>query len=138
VKVKRKTTMSNKNEVLKACECGGEDLTLSNYEHAGISEINCNCCDLYLGGKFTEEELIAKWNEEPSQPSSQWQDIASAPRDVYILVYVWGEVEIGMHVTNKGWRSNKKCEDWGSRIEGNPTHWQPLPTPPSENEPKGE
>ena len=55
-----------------------------------------------------------------------WQDIATAPRDVNLLL-----ARAGTHLINRGWVDL----DGLSQIVGGqwePPHWQPLPAPPRE------
>jgi len=77
-----------------------------------------------------------------------WQPIESAPRDGTSIL-MWGidytEAEIGKCVdipitegdvdsTYKAFVWNDGATSWDSFCDMTPTHWQPLPEPPSETE----
>ena len=67
---------------------------------------------------------------------SEWKDISTAPRDgTWIMVY-WPTMSIGMFpftvFWDEGWEpASNYARDYG---EVYPTHWMPLPKPPTEKE----
>lgn len=73
-----------------------------------------------------------------------WQPIATAPQDALILLYrpsiryLWAQVDIGRWDENRGakrsrpfWRSMNGLLGITEMRDHSPTHWQPLPAPPS-------
>jgi hypothetical protein len=64
---------------------------------------------------------------------SQWQPIETAPKDgTEVLLYEKGSINIGCY----DWCEfeNGSFKHWTGLSDSleNPTHWQPLPTPPQE------
>ena len=67
---------------------------------------------------------------------TEWQPIATAPKDETVLIYIpndgWG---IGVEIAHSS--SDDPDGNWysslyqGGPIDVDPTHWQPLPDPPS-------
>lgn len=71
----------------------------------------------------------------------EWRDISTAPKDRRaMLLYLSGEGYHGPRPcnivtgiwTDSGWYCI--CDGYGGVVSGQPTHWQPLPAPPSEGE----
>lgn len=90
------------------------------------------------------EEVFAKaqaWREWPK--NIDWQSIESAPKDgepllLYIPNLVFSGVEIGFYDDygdGRFWRTGDSMIGWrlnGNQAwEGQPTHWMPLPNPPT-------
>ena len=69
-----------------------------------------------------------------SEESNKWQPIESAPLGVDVLIYIDKEIQLAYGKTNK---SGKFCGwcifDGGGdySLSGKPTHWMPLPNPPT-------
>ena len=72
-------------------------------------------------------------SEEPVPTASVWRDISSAPKDQSsMLLIVDGAVEIGYYSSGDyygrlGWRDEINHKD----MPQDPTHWMPLPAPPT-------
>ena len=73
---------------------------------------------------------------------SKWQPIETAPKDGtrVLLTEEWGvvigrwceEAQLGLCEEGPGWQVFE-CDDcWYSVAAENPTHWMPLPAPPTE------
>lgn len=77
---------------------------------------------------------------------SEWQTIETAPRDGEpILIWKPDEPRVGEYMMSAYWSEdlngfvpvgghNKQgyFSEWAGCDQGYPTHWQPLPEPPSE------
>lgn len=79
---------------------------------------------------------------------SEWQDISTAPKDgtkVLLFTRYFGRHDLGGSFTavQIGYWDEGKLDvpqdhpfwrpaEWHLQLIGNPTHWQPLPKPPSE------
>jgi hypothetical protein len=63
---------------------------------------------------------------------SGWQPIATAPKDVEILVYTrpWGPIIALLSDEFGAWLSRMQVPVSIRDEEELPTHWQPLPEPP--------
>ena len=64
--------------------------------------------------------------------ADQWRDISSAPTSGHdFIAYCHGSVFIVFkdHMRDGQWSS------WPGREEAFPTHWQPLPAPPTTDQP---
>lgn len=57
---------------------------------------------------------------------SEWQPIETAPKDVWILLYEEGLIWPGGFESEE---SRWHCPH--PDFDGNPTHWMPLPSPPT-------
>ena len=65
-----------------------------------------------------------------------WQPIDSAPRDYSRILVCGGDVG-GPEMAYRDADGNVWCEHWEDRRistdpPDNPTHWQPLPSPPAD------
>lgn len=66
---------------------------------------------------------------------SEWQPIETAPKDETVLLF-WPASYVGAYVTGRRYRDGGP---WKTNIDGlietaggrGPTHWMPLPTPPT-------
>jgi len=71
--------------------------------------------------------LCAKAALEAAE-KTKWQPIDTAPRDGREILVYYPEVK---EIEKVYWeKKNSRFETMRSVIELNPTHWQPLPTPP--------
>ena len=69
-----------------------------------------------------------------SAASDKWQPIETAPKDgTKVLIFVMGKnvMQASYSRCNEYW-----IDCWCSNMSGvySPTHWQPLPKPPKEDE----
>jgi len=63
--------------------------------------------------------------DQPEQQAAMWQPIGTAPNDRYILVY---EPELNLvSIATQG----KDGRWWDDGNLCHPTHWMPLPPPPT-------
>lgn len=67
-----------------------------------------------------------------------WQTIDTAPKDVWILVYMPGEDSMGaIHAARHSTIANGHLwfigHHFGSDLS-KPTHWMPLPAPPEQSD----
>lgn len=61
---------------------------------------------------------------------SEWKPIESAPKNESILLNVGGKILVGHYkLMWQAWQAEYSHDDNGSIPE--PTHWMPLPAPPS-------
>jgi hypothetical protein len=66
---------------------------------------------------------------------SEWQPIESAPKDG-TKVDVWCEGKVPLRIPNAYFYEERWLHSFnGMRIWHDPTHWMPLPPPPSEEQP---
>ena len=65
-----------------------------------------------------------------------WRDIASAPKDGsrFLASFVCSTSNAQVVVADVAWHRDHWCSDGDGIIE--PTRWQPLPSPPTEQEPQ--
>jgi Lar family restriction alleviation protein len=95
----------------------------------GYWEVVCDTCDFAHAGHDLRAEAIAAWNRRAAltaalaQPGEDWRTIDSAPRD--------GTRVLGCH---PNWTAPMTVQWSGDswRLACPPTHWMPLPPPPSE------
>ena len=76
--------------------------------------------------KIEARQRNAQWLEAIKPRDSAWQPIETAPKDgkTFILIVEYGYVYIGLF-DNDGY-----CQDMaGAGLD--PTHWMPLPKPPT-------
>ena len=60
---------------------------------------------------------------------TQWQPIATAPKDGTRFLFTNGEhVGVGRYVNGKAFAA----DSWGGVFNTVPSHWMPLPPPPTE------
>lgn len=65
---------------------------------------------------------------ETDEAASPWRDIATAPKDgTKIWCFTPGGYQVVLTWYADAWRNG---QDW-NRATWEPTHWQPLPSPPS-------
>ncbi|OZI23721.1 hypothetical protein CAL26_09830 [Bordetella genomosp. 9] len=143
--------MGNPTEALLRCPfCGsGPTSTYKTDDHTGLRKYTVFCtglCGGNTGEKWTEADAIAAWNRRahPQQPSG-WRDIASAPKDGTEIIVFHPEGGVCaafcpgegfawhcMDGMNKviGQKSGNSIPRMTSFVQP-PTHWQPLPPPPS-------
>jgi len=84
------------------------------------------------------DHLHAKGHIRPPEPSG-WQPIETAPKDGtnVLLLDVHGNYRIGgyqLNYQNRKWGTGWEGCDWDFKIDFDPqpTHWMPLPPPPTE------
>jgi Lar family restriction alleviation protein len=135
--------------------CGGTELSIRTDLQSSIAYVVCSNCDAqgppasFAEMLWEKEEAAAGWNQR-----STWQPIETAPRDGTWVLLAGGECEYNEESDNRGrvvtaqwtteYRSNagdRPIADFG-RWEfayydsgvyweyENPTHLQPLPSPP--------
>lgn len=80
---------------------------------------------------------VTIWPMRPAPavaPVAGWQDIETAPKDgSHILFVDAGVVNEGRYIEGHGWwlAHNDPSDSWGPG-QLHPTHWMPMPEPPSE------
>ena len=116
--------------------CGGtdDDLVYREPDKLGYISIGCIECGAEgplahynptKGTEATQAESAAAWNQR-----SAWQPIETAPRDgTQILGWDGDERRIVWWCEGGRWISDKLQEYHPGERE-DPTHWQPLPSPP--------
>ena len=116
----------DRGETMFAIRCG-------NREGCGIS-MECTQMDDIEG--HPRDRLRKAWNRRSQPEAGEWQPIATAPRDgTRVLIACIGECgALWMYVAwNKRsiWRVLERKD--GSHIDvlDTPTHWRPLPAPPT-------
>lgn len=87
--------------------------------------------------------LPCDWTDNPhTRPAERdaegWLPIESAPKDNSVFVDLW--TSLGERVTDASWNPDRqRWEHWSIggfdsmewvRIDGQATHWRPLPAPP--------
>jgi Lar family restriction alleviation protein len=120
---------------LKPCPfCGGEAV-LRYDAPEDAHDVCCYVCDYHMAA-FTEKvAAITAWNTRaPSAlPVRGWRDIATAPPyRVPVLLIAQYPTKTGWTDIYHGWRNagGSNWERWPHDFQ--PTHWIPLPSPPSE------
>ena len=118
--------------------CGEEPKTVSGRDSLSIFCCNAMCAVQPETGAIRDEKAIAAWNTR----ASGWRDIASAPRDG-TTVLLWGlyQQEPCTALFRGGqwipvWDGFSVIEymsDFGTDYKtiDVPTHWMPLPIPPT-------
>lgn len=152
--------MTDTRNELKPCPfCGGE-ASISDwvtpegvkYKYDGVNgQIVCktdgcimkyNTTFYYIEGEIGSEkiDMIKAWNTRPRPSAEAWQPIETAPRDGLILVYSPKHKE--QFVVFLGTNPEDGVKKWviarGESITfvvSDPTHWMPLPKPPTEETP---
>lgn len=83
---------------------------------------------------LTKEELIELIAQEREAAYVGWQPIESAPTDTTdVLVFTdTGDMYVSFYNGRYWDPSNIQSYDTTTDINGEPTHWMPLPTPPME------
>ena len=100
-----------------------------NYTKAQIYSV---CAD--------ELDAVLAATPEPAPPSG-WQPIETAPKDGRVLLAYWGDTPQFIGWDGEGWRVlMPPARGMGFGIHGNfapfqPTHWMPLPAPPTMADP---
>lgn len=121
-------------EELKACgHCGAAArVSLSIQSDPPLYAVGCSECIIMTEWDADEAVVAAAWNRRhplPEQPQEGWQPWESAPEDGTVIlafrpdagVFTAHYVEEDAHLSNAM-----------NPPEGDlPTHWMPLPSPPS-------
>jgi hypothetical protein len=128
------------DEKLKPCPfCGDAYIDPEFWMSERGNLPGCNTC----GGSAPTANM---WN---TRAASQWQPIETAPKDGReILVYCRGYISEGPYTVafqGKEWRAcwgGERVVEYTSECYTEykeplyPTHWQPLPDPPTKEEPR--
>ncbi len=114
------------SDALKRCpfaKCGGEGQS----ERGGKGwRVYCTQCHFCSPNGTAESEAIAAWNDRTPEP---WLPIETAPKDgTPVLVCLPDENPyfVWWHDPTKQWVRTRITDPLKS-----PTHWLPLPAPPS-------
>jgi len=123
------TTPKTASELLPCPFCGEKRICLNGPSNEHLYGcINCPACMAFLPGAVSDEaELIACWNSRPRcgvQTGDAWQLVETAPKDTTVLL-AW--LYDGVWEIKSGWAGSTR----GGWLDGQATHWQPLPAPPS-------
>lgn len=138
---------------IKNCPfCGGDPIMWAatdckdGFVHG--TTINCQSCGISINDEY-QDAAIAAWNTRAHsaeiagalRDAERWQPIESAPRDgTYILLgYADSHSEEGRwmgdasrnHWGETGWFASD--DDVLCEHPSKPTHWRPLPAPPTLN-----
>lgn len=129
---------------IKPCPlCGGTAVTDNDtvFMFKG-NYVVCRSCNLSTGGYEHTDDAIEAWNSI----GSAWQPIDTAPKDgSRILLFYSKSRKEGVTETAVGrweiqkyhdrprpyWENEKYIGDVSYKRENPPTHWMPLPSPPS-------
>ena len=138
-------------ETLKPCPfCGGHARPMKckvGIEGTmGCNEwvtITCSMCEINNGGKGgfmrprydTEEEAAKAWNTRADKAVLYWQPIETAPKDGKRVLVTDGFEVCDAYFRSGEWWQYECGDDWYS-VSINPTHWMPLPQPPTTEETK--
>jgi hypothetical protein len=85
------------------------------------------------------DELLELAKRALKRPQTQWQDIASAPTNISVLIFIpnWDHYGPGIYraiLVDMGGSKHWTTTAWSCgrdlRPDVQPTHWQPLPAPP--------
>jgi len=98
--------------------------------HIGIGEIG-ECSIEILGYEPAADAILALLAPPAHREADGWQDIAAHDgSEAHVLLFESGCV-FEARLTEEGWyeRNNESTDHWGG--ECRPTHWQPLPAPPT-------
>ena len=86
-------------------------------------------------------ELIGQ-DEHPTRHermTMNWQPIETAPKDRSVMLYtVYGLIDCGRRRFGNLGEPQRQCLEWRCDSSGrfaNPTHWMPLPPPPTQEPP---
>ena len=77
------------------------------------------------GNVDNRKPLVANGDAAPSV--EDWQPIATAPKDVPVILYS-SNGELG----EAWWNNGHWCWAGGGRVHHPPTYWRPFPAPPRE------
>lgn len=110
--------------------CGGEaSLSIGEQNGQPRHYVECLKCAACADMTFSEATAAYCWNAR----THQWQPIETAPRDGEWIMAYWPTMGIGMFpfvvFWDEGWEpASHYARDYG---EVYPTHWMPLPPPPT-------
>ena len=85
----------------------------------------------------TVGDIMREFNAQiPDRAQSPWMDIETAPKDgtwVLTLSWPWSKIPTSLYWDRYHW--SDACEAYPSKkiAEWQPTHWMPLPAPPTHN-----
>ena len=78
----------------------------------------------------TKEEAVALWNTRADKAVLYWQPIETAPKDGKRVLVTDGFEVCDAYFRSGEWWQYECGDDWYS-VSINPTHWMPLPQPPT-------
>lgn len=92
-------------------------------------------CGLTVGQKFITTTQAEAYADARVREVQQWQPIETAPKDGTRVILAWGGKSIGgffldnsrSQIPWSGWRT----ESMVPMPAGQPSHWMPLPPPPT-------
>ena len=130
---------------IKPCPfCGSSDCEVVDGIHYNDWVVRCNSCGANGAAFAYGQDAVEKWNDVSS--ASVWQPIEAAPKDgSRILLFYSKSRKEGVTETAVGrweiqkyhdrprpyWENEKYIGDVSYKRENPPTHWMPLPSPPS-------
>ncbi|MES2295258.1 MAG: DUF551 domain-containing protein [Pseudomonadota bacterium] len=116
---------------MKACPfCGGPAYFVADDSHGGCGvgcKSGCNAEPYCDAPKGNPECAIAAWNTRPAMEGA-WEGIESAPKDGTMVLLAYAEEGRRKATVRAGVFGGMAWPRWYSRL---PTHWRPLPVPPS-------
>ena len=96
----------------------------------GYIECSC-CCDWALDAERDHKRIA----ELQSQLDAKWISVETAmpeyDTDIVLWAQGWPQVYVGYWRHSHDWIGRQRGESDGPLPDTNPTHWQPLPPPPS-------
>lgn len=98
-----------------------------------------NCCAT-SGLHFSEENAAESWNRRAAAEQPRWIPATELPpNDTDVLLCRGEECVVGRWFTEDEeygpyWISNADFDGWHMNASELPTHWQPLPAPPTPDE----
>lgn len=130
------------SETLKPCPFCGRAPVVTEDDSYGCCAISCDCDLEPFVQRFADEmaEAVEVWNRRTPPPDSErWQPIETAPDGREVLLYpgvflnhvVGVHTEFGWSIGTRGWVMRRLPD-----LYAQPTHWMPLPAPPSEEGPQ--
>jgi Lar family restriction alleviation protein len=130
--------------VLLPCPfCGGDPIMWAatdckdGFVHG--TTINCQSCGISINDEY-QDAAIADWNTRTHsaeiagalRDAERWRPIESAPH-TGIAVLLWQPWKSGRDCTTIGHYANGWCDRFNEEMTPEPTHWRPLPAPPTQD-----